>query len=256
MPARDNNKGARAERAKGGMRLRFVTVAVAAALLAAPAIAQIILTPEQRCAQGWGNDSIAACSDVIGIGTGGAEISWAYFNRARAYFGLKLYASAVEDLNSVLKFNPNDAQALENRGLAQAILGNTESAIKDFDKLVELEPNSADAYRERCWARTILGRDLNDALHDCSQAVTIKPNDAAALDARCFVKYRGEAYDRAIPDCTAALAINPNLASSLYIRGLARLKMKDVDGGNADIVAAKQINPIVAETYASYGVRP
>ena len=34
-------------------------------------------TIEERCAKGEGYDSITACSDVIGIGTGGAEIAWA-----------------------------------------------------------------------------------------------------------------------------------------------------------------------------------
>jgi len=68
-------------------------------LFAMHAVAQTAL--EQRCATGTGESAVAACGDIIGIGTGGPEIAWAYFDRARAYFGLKLYASAIDDLSNV-----------------------------------------------------------------------------------------------------------------------------------------------------------
>src|SRR5689334_17443077 len=99
------------------MRPASLAAAFAALLFTAPACAQSAV--EQRCATGEGEDAITACSDIIGIGLGGPDIAWAYFDRARAYFGLKLYASAIDDLNLELKLKPDDIDALENRGLAQ-----------------------------------------------------------------------------------------------------------------------------------------
>jgi tetratricopeptide (TPR) repeat protein len=211
-------------------------------------------TPEERCAKGAGEDAIAACSDVIGIGTGGAAIAWAYFDRARAYFDARLYASAIADLTDALRLKPDDAEALENRGLAFLALDDFRHAIHDFDRVVDLKPSSPDGFRERCWARAASGRDLDDALADCNQALTLKPGDAAARDARCFVEYRTAAYAAAMADCTAALAANPKLASSLYVRGLAKLKTNDPSGGNADIAAAESLAPTIADTYAAYGM--
>jgi len=237
------------------MGLRAISATVFAVLLSGVALAQDLAGSAYRCARGQGEDTIAGCSDIIGAG-GGAEIAWAYFDRARAYFNAKLYGSAIEDLTVVLEFNEKDMEALENRGLALTALANYKLAIKDFDTAIELNPWFADAYHERCWARALYGHHLDDALHDCSQALVIKPNDPAILDTRCFVKFRGQAYDRAIADCTAALAADPKRASSLYIRGLAKLKMNDAAGGNADIAAAKAIDPNIGNTYASYGVRP
>jgi tetratricopeptide (TPR) repeat protein len=233
--------------------MRTIVAILATTLFATRALAA---TPEERCAKGVGEDAITACTDVIGIGTGGPDIEWAYFDRARAYFDARLYASAIADLTDALRLKPDDAEALENRGLAFLALDDFRHAIHDFDRVVELKPASADGFRERCWARAASGRDLDDALQDCNQALTLKPGDAAARDAQCFVEYRNTAYAAAIADCTAAVALDAKLASSLYLRGLAKLKTNDATGGNADIAAAKALDPSIADTYAAYGVKP
>ena len=49
---------------------------------------------------------------------------------ARAYFGLKLYASAIDDLTEDLKRKPGDAEALENRGLAYFAIDASESGAR------------------------------------------------------------------------------------------------------------------------------
>jgi tetratricopeptide (TPR) repeat protein len=213
-------------------------------------------TPEERCAKGEGDDAITACSDVIGIGTGGPEIAWAYFDRARAYFDEKLYASAISDLTESLKRKPDDAEALENQGIAFSVLGDYAHALGDYDKAIDLQPNLARLYRERCGLRAASGHGLDDALEDCNKALALKPDEANALDARGFVQFRSGNYAAAIADCTAALARNPQLASSLYMRGLAKLKSNDASGGSADIAAAKALDPSIADTYTGYGVGP
>jgi tetratricopeptide (TPR) repeat protein len=235
------------------MRALFL-VAVSVTCFAAQAIAQTAVN--ERCAKGEGEDAITACSDIIGIGLGGPETAWAYFDRARAYFGLGLYASAIDDLNEELKRKPNDAEALENRGLAMIQFGDPRRAIDDFDKVIDLQAASASALRERCWARAASNHDVDDALDDCNKALSQKPADAAALDARCFVQFRNAAYPAAIADCSAALAANPKQASSLYLRGLAKKKSNDAAGGQADVTAAAALDPSIADTFANYGVGP
>jgi tetratricopeptide (TPR) repeat protein len=233
------------------IRIAFL-VCAAATLFAAPSLAQTAL--EQRCATGAGEGAVAACSDIIGIATGGPEIAWAYFDRARAYFGLKLYASAIDDLREDLKRKPDDAEALENRGFAYLAIDDYGRAIDDFGKVIDLRPASANAFRERCFARAATGRHLDDALKDCNQA--LKLGDRAALDARCLIGYRVGQYAAAIEDCSAALAANPKLASSLYLRALAKTKSGDAAGGEADRTAALSLDPSIADTFANYGVRP
>jgi tetratricopeptide (TPR) repeat protein len=234
------------------MRPRVAGIVCAALLFAGPALAQVAL--QERCAKGAGEDAIAACSDVIGIGSGGAEVAWAYFDRARAYFGLKLYASAIDELTEELKRKPDDVEALENRGLAFIQFGDLKHAIGDFSKVIDLQPSSARALYERCWAWAAADRELDDALGDCNKALTLRPADAATLDARCFVQFRKAAFGAAIADCSSALFASPKFASSLYLRGIAKKKSGDVIGSAADIAAAAALDPSIADTFTNYGV--
>lgn len=231
--------------------MKIIPLVLSAALFAAPVLAD---SDADRCAAREGNAAIAACSDVIGIG-GGPELAWAYFDRARAYFNMKLYASAADDLTEVLKLKPGDVQALENRGLAYIALGYYQQAIADFNALAELQPQEFKWPRERCWARAAAGRDLDDALEDCNKALALHPGDSGAFYARCLVQYRNAAYAASIADCSAALAADPKFASSLYVRGLAKRKTGDVAGGDADVAAAKSLAPRIGDTYAAIGVQ-
>jgi len=236
------------------MRPTFLVPAFAALLFAGQALAQSAV--EQRCAKGDGYDAITACSDIIGIGLGGPDVAWAYFDRARAYFDLKLYASAIDDLNVELKLKPDDIDALENRGLAQIEFGDLKSAVHDFNKVIDARPASEPSLRGRCWARGARNDDLDEALDDCNKALALEPGNAATLDARCLVQFRKAAYAPAIADCSAALTADPKLATALYLRGLAKKKSGDAAGAQADIDAARAIKPEIGDWYANYGVGP
>lgn len=238
-----------------GMRA-YILASAATAMLFAGGAAAADTPLEQRCAAGEGYDAVTACSDIIGIGLGGSEVAWAYFDRARAYFGLKMYASAIDDLTESLKRKPQDAEALENRGLAFIQFGDLKRAIGDFSKVLDLQPSSVSARRERCWAWAAADRELDDAMDDCNKALALKPADAATLDARCFVQIRNAAFAAAIADCSAALAAGPKLASSLYLRSVAKKKTGNSIGGAADMAAALALDPSIADTFANYGVKP
>jgi tetratricopeptide (TPR) repeat protein len=208
-----------------------------------------------NCARANGDGAIAACSEIIAAGDG-AEVSWALFDRARAYFNAKMFGSAVDDLTDVLHFKKDDVEALENRGLAFLAMDDYGRALDDFSDVIKLQPTSVRAWRERCWAHAAAGRDLDDAMEDCNKALSLKSSDAGALDARCFVQLRLKAYAAAIADCTAAAAADPQVASSRYLRGVAKNKAGDVMGGDADIDAARARDPDIAQTFANYGVKP
>lgn len=235
------------------MSVTFTLAALLTLTLATGALAQS--SDADRCAKADGEGAIAACSEIIAAGDG-AEVSWALFDRARAYFNAKMYGSAVDDLTEVLHLKKDDVEALENRGRAFLAMDDYGRALNDFSGVIDLQPTSARAFRERCWTHAAAARDLDDAMEDCNKALSLKANDADTLDARCFVQIRLKAYAAAIADCTAALAGNPELASSHYMRGVAKVKSGDVAGGDADIDAARARDSDIAQTFANYGVKP
>jgi tetratricopeptide (TPR) repeat protein len=231
------------------------TLFTAALLLTARiATAQIRETPEQRCARASGDDSIAACSDVIGIGEGGMAIEWAYVARAHAYESGHLYTSAVSDLNDALALKKKDPELLEGRARDQVAVGNYADAVGDYDTLIDVKP-SAEGYAARCRTRAIANVGLDDAMDDCNQALKLAPQDGAALEARCFVNVRASACAPAIADCSAALDADWKMASALFLRGIAKTKSGDTKGGEGDLAAAQTFDPHIAETFEDYGIK-
>jgi len=227
-----------------------------AALLLIPSVALAQMSAvSARCAKASGDDSIAACSDVIGIGLGGPDIVWAYQARAKAYESQTLYTSAISDLDDALALKKDDPAMLAERAADQIMVNNYADAVGDYDRLIDLNP-SAENYTARCRARAIANRGLDDAMDDCNDALKRAPHDADAFTARCFVQVRLGAWAPAIADCSAALNTDFKLAPALFLRGIAKMKSGDAKGGQGDLDAAATLDPHVAETFAGYGVAP
>ena len=62
--------------------------------------------------------------------------------------------SAVEDFDTVLDLDPDNASALRERGLALGTLGRFDEAIRDYEQSLRLEPNNPDAFTARGWHTT------------------------------------------------------------------------------------------------------
>jgi tetratricopeptide (TPR) repeat protein len=160
----------------------------------------------------------------------------------------------IEQLDEILRRNPNNANAYYKRGQAYAERGNYAPAAEDFGQAIRLNPKDAEALNNRCFIRAVLGQVMA-ALLDCDEAVRLSPDYADAFDSRGLVHLKLGQFDQAIADYDAALRLNSKLASSLYGRGRAKIRKGDSIGGNADLAAAKAMNPDIADDFAGYGVQ-
>jgi TPR repeat protein len=149
---------------------------------------------------------------------------------------------------------PDRAIDLYNRAQQLTRSGDFAEAIRNLDDVIRFNPADPEALNNRCWARAIVG-DLNNALRDCNQALAIRPRYADALDSRGFVNLKLGRADNAIEDYDAALSVEPKRASSLYGRGIAKTRRGDAAAGNNDIGAAKSIQAGIAEEFSRYGIR-
>jgi TPR repeat protein len=132
--------------------------------------------------------------------------------------------------------------------------GNFGEAIKRLDDVIRFNPSDPEALNNRCWARAITG-DLANALRDCNRAIELRPRFADALDSRGFVNLKLGRADNAIEDYDAALLVDPKRASSLYGRGVARTRRGDTTAGNNDIGTAKSLQAGIADEFSRYGIR-
>jgi tetratricopeptide (TPR) repeat protein len=149
---------------------------------------------------------------------------------------------------------PDRAIDLYNTAQQLTKSGNFAEAIKQLYDVIRFNPADPEALNNRCWARAIVG-DLTNALRDCNQALAIRPRYADALDSRGFVHLKLGRADDAIEDYDAALSVDPKRASSLYGRGVARTRRGDTAAGNNDIGTAKSLQAGIAEEFTRYGIR-
>jgi tetratricopeptide (TPR) repeat protein len=157
----------------------------------------------------------------------------------------------IKELSRRLLANRNDQLSFYKRGQTYAIKRAYALAVKDFNEVIKLNPKDVEAYNNRCWTLAAVG-DLLPALEDCEQALRLSPGLADALDSRGLVNLKLGKTGDAIRDYSDALQKNPRSASSLFGRGIA--KQRSGADGSLDVSTAKSIDPGIVKEFAGYGV--
>jgi len=161
------------------------------------------------------------------------------------YRVIQLYGQAVTpDLRASVFFD---------RGIADDREGNYGGAMQAYGQVIKFDPGNARAFNNRCFDEAILGA-LDSAIADCSESLRLRPSNASAFDSRGLAHLKLNHLEAAIADYDAALKIEPQLAMSLFGRGVAKRRKGDVAGGDADIAAAEAIKLDVADDMAKMGV--
>ncbi|MFB6451705.1 caspase family protein [Bradyrhizobium tunisiense] len=157
----------------------------------------------------------------------------------------------IADLSRKIAANVNDVASRYKRGQVYAIKRAYALAIQDFDVVIRKNPRDGEALNNRCWTRAATG-DLQGALADCNLALQINPGLSDALDSRGLVNLKLGRTNEAIKDYNDAIQRNPRSSSSLFGRGIAT--RKSGGDGAIDIAQAKSMNPDIAKEFAGYGV--
>jgi len=157
----------------------------------------------------------------------------------------------IADLSRKIAANANDAISRYKRGQVYAIKRAHALAMQDFDAVIRRDPRDAQALNNRCWTRAATG-DLQGALADCNLALQLDPGLSDAFDSRGLVNLKLGRTTEAIKDYTDAVQRNPRSSSSLFGRGIAT--RRSGGDGASDIALAKSMDPNIAKEFAGYGV--
>jgi len=157
----------------------------------------------------------------------------------------------IADLSRKIAANANDAISRYKRGQVYAIKRAHALAMQDFDAVIRRDPRDAQALNNRCWTRAATG-DLQGALADCNLALQLDPGLSDAFDSRGLVNLKLDRTAEAIKDYTDAVQRNPRSSSSLFGRGVAT--RRSGGDGASDIALAKSMDPNIAKEFAGYGV--
>src|SRR5262249_51995024 len=107
------------------------------------------------------------------------------------------------------------------------------------DEVIRLQPNDAAALDNRSLVRRDRG-DLAGALQDCTEAIRLQPNVGAFNNRGLVRRDRGD-LDGALQDFNETIRLEPNSAPAFYNRGIARQAKGDLDGARQDFAEADRI---------------
>lgn len=252
------------------------------------ATAQSLQALGQICIGTNPNAAIAACTKILQSGSADRMmLSDTYFNRAKRYIDIDDYASAISDLNRVLQYNSNDAEAYHLRGLANVLAGNNAAAVPDLKKAAQLDPSNksfqawyhkqqgvlyisqnqhAAAVQELKTALTYDRKDsyiwknlgnsqytLNDyssALQSYTEGKKLDPKDWYLITGQADAYYKLKDYKSAITAYTEASKLKET-GPLYHFRGLAYAELKDQVRAVADYEKAVKLDPKDAWTHNS-----
>jgi tetratricopeptide (TPR) repeat protein len=184
--------------------------------------------------------------------------------RSKSNLAANRLAEALDDIDRVIKKQPDNARAFFIRALIWKKDGNPEWAIEDLDRSIELKPREYSYYLLRAkvylqinklslaeddldlasrWGprqplvyiyRGLLKVEQNDmdqAVKEFRRAIRYDPDNYIALFNLGNAYYRKEEYLNAEEQFNLAIKLNSKSPEAYYIRGVTRLKLgKAVDG--------------------------
>jgi tetratricopeptide (TPR) repeat protein len=206
-------------------------------LLASSALSILCLSIITWTQVGYWQNDITLFDHTVKV----TDYNWLiYNNRGAANAVLGNYMQTIEDCGRSIEIKPGFANAYNNRGFAYNQLGNYKQAIEDYDRAIEIKPAYAEAYYNRGIAYTYLG-NYRQAIEDYSRAIEIKPGYAEAYYNRGIAyTYLGN-YRQAIEDCGWAIEIKPDYTMAYYNRAIVYLYQGDNISGCHDVQKACEL---------------
>ncbi|OGW32053.1 MAG: hypothetical protein A2X54_08955 [Nitrospirae bacterium GWF2_44_13] len=207
-----------------------------------------------------------------------------WFEKGNKYLLSKEYDKAREAFTVAIAFNPNFADAYNQRAASYINLDAEiflAMAIEDYSKAIAIDPNDGASYFNRGNRYDAKGqtyskkgafyeatKQFDRAIEDYNKAIGLKWNFSTDYDyslkftknllAIAYVN-RGSAYgekghyDRAIEDFNKAISINPNYAGAYNNRGNAYYKKGQYDRAIEDYNKAIALDPNDALAYTNRG---
>lgn len=160
----------------------------------------------------------------------------------------KAVADYTEALRDTGLANDRRATILNDRGVANARLGQTKPALEDYNHAVELFPEYPVAYNNRGNLLLAVGQ-LGEAMKDFDRALVLAPGYAAAYSNRANAEMRLGKTDDAIRDFTKAIELMPASAPPLSGRGLAYLAISKPHAAIRDFSRAVSADARFASAY-------
>ncbi len=175
------------------------------------------------------------------------------------FFFLALTSCSAKNFpvsNSSNELDPSNQQKSElltTNGLTQVKEGNLVKALEYFTTAIALNPQNEDALSNRGNVYRYL-EDYENALADFHQALTVNPEFYQAYYNRATVYLFKKNYDKSLENLEKALSINPNFPMAYYLQGLVFLEQKQPSQALPYFTQAIEINSTLSLAYYYRGL--
>jgi len=165
----------------------------------------------------------------------------AYDNRALCYYNLHEYEKAKSDADKTIAIQPT-AHAFYTHSLVYYALKNIPEAMRDLNEAIRLHPSGSEYYR-------LLGQlyeDSNEmefAIREYGEAIKRAPSDKSLYEQRAHAYYVVKDYSAAVSDYNRSIEIDPNQFDAVMWRGHSYNALKRYKEALSDYERALQINP-------------
>jgi tetratricopeptide (TPR) repeat protein len=195
-----------------------------------PSAAMLVARARFEEEMGLADRAVGDCEKAIGLAP---EFASARFNLALATDMKGDHVRAIALYGDALRLDPDDKEALANRGYSYYEDGQYDRARSDLDAAVRLDPDFAYARVDRGATLAALGQH-ELAIADFDAALRASPNDGEVLLFRAKSEMALGRYDPAVGDLDRVIARYPRLADPYRLRGLAKFGKGDRSAAAAD----------------------
>ncbi|MDB5227058.1 MAG: Tetratricopeptide [Bacteroidota bacterium] len=162
-------------------------------------------------------------------------------SRGMCFYYLEKFELAIKDFKEVIKLDPGNYLAYNNRGsaeynnqdIATASIQDLRLAEKDFNKSLQLKPDFELAYRNRGIVRYYMD-SLTTSYKDLLYAIQLEPTDEKAHYYLAKLFFKQKSYNIAMQFYDNAIKMVNYKPEMFLDRGLCKLEMGDYKSARAD----------------------
>lgn len=176
------------------------------------------------------------------------EFSLAYLWRGLAYYFLKDYQKAIQDLNEANSGLQNELKIHNWRGLSYKELGKYQEAIKDLKLAIEIEPRWVEPHVDLC-ELGLLVENLHLSNEYFNRLSVLDRNNISLVIQRADDNEKHGRYELALKMCNFILSIIKNEKRCLQIRGICNAKLMNYGLARNDFNKIIELYPDDATGY-------
>ena len=160
---------------------------------------------------------------------------------------------ALTALNDAIEKAPDNALALNTRGVAHFELNDFSNALLDYQQAIRADSTLYQPYFNRARLYAAQGA-FEKALTDFSTAARLAPDSAAIFLNRGFIFARQKQPQAALTDFDRAIGLSPRNAEAFFVRGNLLLEQQQYPAAIKDYEQAVALRPSLAGAFHNMGL--